>query len=240
MIAILTDFGDSEYAGVVKGVIYSISKNAKVSDITNNVSPQNIREGAWILLTAYSYFPKGTVFLCVVDPSVGSRRKAIAIKTRNYFFVGPDNGLMFPSIVKDGFADAKELAVKNASKTFHGRDVFAKAAAKIEKDGWNGISGKKTKISSQLRFYKKGRKGEIVRIDSFGNVITNLEHAGKKKYNVSIGRKNFILDFFENYSEGEKKPFLVECSSDTLEIAVKNGRAADSIKVNEGDKIRIY
>src|SRR3989344_2513603 len=97
MIAILSDFGNSEYLGIMKGVIYSIAKNAKIIDLYNDVIPYKVREGAWILLNSYKYFPENTIFLCVVDPGVGSERQGIAIRTKNYYFVGPDNGLMFPA-----------------------------------------------------------------------------------------------------------------------------------------------
>ena len=101
MIAILSDFGNSEYLGIMKGVIYSTAKNAKIVDLCNKVSSHQVKEGAWILLNSYKHFPKNTIFLCVVDPGVGSKRQSLAIKTKNYFFVGPDNGLMFPAANKD-------------------------------------------------------------------------------------------------------------------------------------------
>src|SRR3989344_1101814 len=133
MIVILTDFGHSEYLGVMKGVIYSIKKNTKIVDLSNFVSRHSIKEGAWILYNNYRHFPKNAIFLCVVDPGVGSERQCLAVKTRNYFFVGPDNGLMYKAILEDKVIAAVKLSAKNASMTFHGRDVFAKAAAMLEK-----------------------------------------------------------------------------------------------------------
>src|SRR3989344_2641791 len=109
MIALLTDFGNSEYVGVVKGVVCSVNKDAKITDLYNFVHPQNIKEAAWILYSSYSYFPKNTVFLCIVDPGVGSKRKCLAIKTKNYFFVGPDNGLMYKAACDDNIIDVVAL-----------------------------------------------------------------------------------------------------------------------------------
>ena len=119
MIVVLTDFGHSEYLGAMKGVIYSIKKNTKIVDLSNFVSHHNIKEGAWILYKNYRHFPKNTIFLCVVDPGVGSKRQCVAVKTRNYFFVGPDNGLMYKAILEDRIIAAVSLPVKNASITFH-------------------------------------------------------------------------------------------------------------------------
>src|SRR3989344_9383571 len=175
MIVILTDFGHSEYLGVMKGVIYSIKKNTKIVDLSNFVTHHNIKEGAWILYKNYRYFPKNTIFLCVVDPGVGSKRQCMAVKTRNYFFVGPDNGLMYKSAAEDKIISVVKLPTNNASMTFHGRDVFAKAAAQLDKGAKIETLGNKTTIKTKLDFYIKGREGEIVRIDNFGNIITDLE-----------------------------------------------------------------
>src|SRR3989344_5807694 len=109
MIVILTDFGNSEYVGVMKGVIYSTNPNSKIVDLYNFVNPQNVKEGAWILYNNYKYFPKNTIFLCVVDPGVGSKRQCLAIKTKNYFFVGPDNGLMYKAATEDKLIAAVKL-----------------------------------------------------------------------------------------------------------------------------------
>lgn len=240
MIAILTDFGNTEYLGVMKGVIYSHCANAKIVVLYNGVSPQNIKEGAWILFSTYKYFPRKTIFLCVVDPGVGGNRNPIAVKTKKYCFIGPDNGLMYPAIKNDGIIEARKLSIHRASKTFHGRDVFAKTAACLEcGKAFEGL-GKRTNIKSILGFYKKGREGEIVRIDKFGNIITNIEHIGKKTYEVFLGKKiKLKLNFFDTYEKGGKKLFLVEGSAKTLEIALKNRNAKNMLSVKVGDRIKI-
>ena len=152
MIAILSDFGNSEYLGVMKGVIYSISSNARVVDLCNTLSPQNIREGAWILLTSCKYFPVGTIFLCVVDPGVGEKRQAVAVKTRNYYYVGPDNGLMYPAITYDRIVEIRSLPVKKSSMTFHGRDIFSVYAAKLENGTDIREFGKDAELMEYLNF----------------------------------------------------------------------------------------
>ena len=124
MIVLLTDFGNSEYVGVMKGVMASIAPDVKIADLCNTIAPQSIIEGAWVLSKNYKFFPHGSVFCCIVDPSVGSKRRAIAIKTKDFYFIGPDNGLLWES-VKDDVVSLREIKIpENASKTFHGRFVL--------------------------------------------------------------------------------------------------------------------
>jgi len=235
MIAIISDFGNFEYLGIMKGVILSIAKNTNIVDLYNQVNSQEIKEGAWILLNSYKYFPNDTIFLCVVDPGVGTERQAIAIKTKNYFFIGPDNGLMFPASDEDGILSVIKIKEdSNISKTFHGRDLFAKAAANLKNEIFD--LGDKTEIKNKSSFYLNGREGEIVRIDNFGNIITNLTSLNKKHYNIN----NKEIDFYENYEEAhENKLFLIQGSSNTLEISIKNGKAINNFKAKIGDKIEI-
>ena len=240
MIVILTDFGDAEYTGVMKGVIYSINESSRIADLYNFVDPQNIREAAWILYKNYRHFPRNSVFLCVVDPGVGSERQCLAVKTKNYFFVGPDNGLMQKAAAEDGILEAVELQTKNASMTFHGRDVFAKAAAMIEKGKEIKSLGKKTSMKTKLDFHLKGRQGEVVRIDNFGNVITNLSHLDKNSYKVKAG--NFIqrLSFYRTYESAPPgKLILTNGGYDTLEISMKNSSAYKKLRLKIGDRIEI-
>ena len=240
MIAILSDFGQSEYLGVMKGVIYSIYPNSKIVDLCNTINPHSIKEAAWILFTNFEYFPRGTIFLCVVDPGVGGKRNALAIKTKNYYFIGPDNGLMYPSIKKDGIKITVKLSVRGASRTFHGRDVFAKAAAKLESGESIENLGRKTTLKKKLKFYLKGRTGEIVRIDNFGNIITNLRPLKKRVYDLKYKKIKKKLRLFKTYeSTPENELFLIVGSSGTLEISMKEKSASEYLKVEIGNKIKI-
>lgn len=116
----------------MKGVICAIAPEAKIVDLCHDISPQSIIEASWILRNNFAFFPEGTVFCCVVDPGVGTQRKALAVKTAGFHFVAPDNGLLWETIRQQEILAMKQLPVPtDASKTFHGRDVFAKAAAEI-------------------------------------------------------------------------------------------------------------
>ena len=240
MIVLLTDFGQSEYVGVMKGVIYSVAPDAKIVDLCHEVSPQNIIEASWILKNNYKYFPEGATFCCVVDPGVGTGRKALAVKTDKYYFVGPDNGLLWETLKEQRIIEIRRLAIpKDASRTFHGRDVFAKAAANIDSGRYEAV-GKKIKKIKKLELYKKGRKGIVVRIDRFGNIITNLARQKKEKYSVRIGRKVYTMRFFSNYHLAKgNELFLVEGSNNTLEISLKNGNANDRLHAKVGEGIKI-
>jgi S-adenosylmethionine hydrolase len=240
MIVLLTDFGDGEYVGVMKGVIYSINDSAKIVDLCHSVRPQEIIEASWMLKNNYKYFPKGATFCCVVDPGVGTERKAIGVKTTEYYFVGPDNGLLWETVKEQRIIDIREIAIpRGASRTFHGRDVFAKAAANIDSGRFETI-GEKIEVIEKLELYKKAREGIVVRIDRFGNIITNLAKQEKDKYSVVIDEKKYIMNYYPNYyTADENELFLIDGSNNTLEISLKNGNANDELHVKTGGKIKI-
>ncbi len=240
MIVLLTDFGASEYVGVMRGVIYSICPDAQIVDLTHSVPSQSIREGAWILLQSYKYFPKGTVFVSVVDPGVGTARDAVVVVTENYIHVGPDNGLLYPAASDDGIERVYRIVIdEGVSKTFHGRDIFAKAAAYHEA-GTLGVLSTELKpgLDQALVFHQEGHEGEIVRQDKFGNLITNIPPAEKTKYIVSIRNEQRELPFADTYEYGPSEGvFLVTSSYDTLEIAAKNRPATDILALEVGERI---
>jgi hypothetical protein len=182
-IALLTDFGTRDiYVGVMKAVILSLNPAAQLIDLTNRIEPQNVRQGALALMNAYRYFPKGTVFLVVVDPGVGTQRRPIAVQAGGYSFVAPDNGLL--SYALSGFDDMKvvEIAVPDdadISNTFHGRDVFAPMAAKLSLgealENLGTIIPKMVTLPApQLDIVNKQVVGEVVHIDRFGNLVTSI------------------------------------------------------------------
>jgi len=240
MIVLLTDFGQSEYVGVMKAVIYSIACDAKIVDFCHDISPQNIIEASWVLENNYKYFPESAVFCCVVDPGVGTERKAMAVKTENFYFVAPDNGLLWETLKKQKVIEIRQIPVPaDASRTFHGRDVFAEAAANIDLGNFDDV-GEKIKEIERLELYQNQRQGLVVRIDRFGNIITNLAKQDKDKYSVQINGKRYVMNYYPDYYSGkEGEVFLIEGSNDTLEISLKNGNANDKLNVKVGERITI-
>lgn len=241
MIAILSDFQHSDYLGVMKGIIYSVNPDIAITDLYNGVCQYNIKEGAWILLNNYSFFPKNTIFLCIVDPSVGSGRNPVIIQSNKYLFVGPDNGLLYPAAQNDGIINIWKIkTLQNISKTFHGRDVFARTAAQIEAKIKPHELGIRQNKLVKLNFYLRGRTGEIVRIDNFGNIITNLSPLNKKSYTLVYKGVMQKIKHHRTYAEAkEKQLFLVTGSSKTLEISIKNSNAAHKFLVELNSKITI-
>jgi S-adenosylmethionine hydrolase len=240
MIVLLTDFGQSEYVGVMKGVICSINEDAKIVDLCHDICPQSIIEASWVLKNNYKYFPEGTTFCCVVDPGVGTARKALAVKTTGYYFIAPDNGLLWETLKEQQIIGVREIPVPaDASSTFHGRDVFAKAAANIELGRFDDV-GSKTEGLGRLEFHKDQREGIVVRIDRFGNIVTNLPKTDKTEYSVEINEHDYRFSFYPNYDAArEDELFLVEGSCDTLEISLKNGNANSRLRVRAGVRIKI-
>ena len=239
MIVILTDFGNSEYVGTMKLKIKDICPDAEILDLCNHVTPHAIKEGAWILYHNYAG-SESKIYLCVIDPGVGSERQALAVKSTHHYFVGPDNGVLWPSIKDDGLVKAVALPIGDASKTFHGRDLFAPAAALLEKGYPLEKLGTETEIKEKLEFYREGRDGEIVKIDSFGNIVTTLPHTDAEKYKVITESNELSLSFYSTYASApEDKLFLIEGSNNSLEISIKNGSAQAVLNQKIGNKIRI-
>jgi len=256
IITLLTDFGTKDhYVASMKGVILNINPQCLLIDITHQVRPHDIREGAFILANAYSYFPKGTIHLSVVDPGVGGARKPLLIVTQNYCFVGPDNGLFTmitqKECVKQIIAlDKRKYHLSKVSTTFHGRDIFAPVAAhlslgikpnalghKIDSLVWLGFEGP---------FIKEGKLlGEILHIDAFGNLVSNIDERKlfrfiqSRPFVIRAGRKA-ISGLKKGYWEGKKgEPIALLGSGGFLEICVREGSAQKMLKAKRGDPIQI-
>lgn len=240
MIVLLTDFGPGEYVGVMKAVIYSIDDRARIVDLCHDITPQSIVEGSWILKCNYKYFPEGSTFCCVVDPGVGTERQAVAVKTDRFYFVGPDNGLLWEAVKEQRVIAIRQIHVPpDASRTFHGRDVFAKAAAKIGLGGFDEL-GEELPEMEKLELYRNGREGTVVRIDRFGNVITNLPGEDRDEYTVQIGRSRYKMACYPEYeTASDNDLFLIVGSNDTLEISLRNGNANERLHVRAGERISI-
>jgi hypothetical protein len=255
-IALLTDFGiQDNYVGAMKGVILSINSGAILVDITHQIKPGSIRDAAFLLVKTYRYFPKKTVFLVVIDPGVGSERKALAIKTKNYYFVGPDNGVLAWAAKDDGIVKVVELKSKRyflreVSSTFHGRDIFAPVSAYLAKGVVIEKLGPKLKGIKQLDLPQpkiKGNtlRGEVIYIDRFGNLVTNikkdafLSFLGGRRFIARLNNRRItkICDFYSQAQED--KPFLVEGGFSLLEVSLKNKSAQEYFRTKIGGKIVI-
>lgn len=253
-IILLTDFGHKDtFVGVLKGVIASISFGSKVIDLTHDVNPQDILQGSFFLAISYSYFPKGSVFCVVVDPGVGSDRKSICIETEDYYFVGPDNGVLWKAakenrIKKIVCLSNIEYFLDSISCTFHGRDIFAPVAAHISK-GLEDISvlGPLLKkcVEYELPEVKKNDvslKLHVIHIDRFGNASLNIteiqfaQFVRNKRFYLTINGVK-INKVFSNYSKAvEGELFLIPSSSSYMEISLKNSNAAKMIMIKSLDK----
>jgi hypothetical protein len=256
IIALLTDFGvQDNFVGVMKGVMLTINPGVQLIDITHEVKPQNIRRAAFLLWGSYSFFPKGTIFLVVVDPGVGSKRSPLAIKTKNYYFVGPDNGVLSlaaeaDTIEKGVSLENKHYFLKNISSTFHGRDIFAPSAAYLSRGVPISSLGKDKRKIKKIFFPQPQKRngrliGELIYVDRFGNLITNIkkkvlyDFLNGRKFIATIKRKKIkrIYSFYACAEENE--PFFVEGSFGFLEVSFKNGNAQSFFSVKDTENVKI-
>ena len=263
VITLTTDFGVADpYVGMMKGVIFRINPEAKVVDLTHQVSPQDIQQGAFLLGSSYRFFPNHTVHVVVGDPEVGSTRRPLLLETRQGRFVAPDNGVL-SHVLRDGGATAldsqgqaplpegwRAFHLTNStywlhplSATFHGRDVFAPSAAHLTLGVSPQELGQKVYKINCLplgtpEWQGDRLQGRVVHIDRFGNMVTDIpRHALDLGQRLEIevkGRRISGLRAF--YAEGEGLMALIG-SYDTLEIAVKNGSAAAELDGRIGDAV---
>jgi len=257
LITFLTDFGsNSSYVSQMKGVALSIT-DIKIIDITHDISPHNIKEGAFVLRSSISFFPIGTVHVAVVDPGVGTRRRGIVITTPSQILVGPDNGLLIPAAKSLGDFTVFEIRnpkflLDTVSNTFHGRDVFSPVAAHILNGMLFEEIGPVITDFIDLDFGNfeitdKSAIGYVVYIDSFGNIITNIDGNRikdvlnyNKKITVYLGSRMFEAFFVKSYNFVKKGEILVTIgSTNLLEIAINQDSAAKKLCVKPADKIKI-
>jgi S-adenosyl-L-methionine hydrolase (adenosine-forming) len=261
-VAIITDFGYRDhYVGVMKGVIASIAPRANVIDITHGVVAQCIVAGAIALRESWRYFPPRTVFLAVVDPGVGTARAPIAIETRaGARFVGPDNGLLWLAAKEAGIKRVVKLTssrhrLTNVSATFHGRDIFAPAAAYL----WRGTPisalGPALRSTSIVTLElprptesARAMRGEVVYVDGFGNLVSNIDRRTAEQFGARFRHKSLsvrikggaAMGILDTYGDAPKGASLAIFGSfNLLEIAIRNGNAAAKFAAGPGTPVSV-
>jgi S-adenosylmethionine hydrolase len=257
IITLTTDFGVKDpYVAEMKAAIVGICPDAVVVDITHEVKKFNIRMGAFMLACAAPYFPKGTIHVAVVDSGVGGQRRPLIILTSRGIFVGPDNGVLVLAAMKQDIIGAREitnpkLMLPNVSNTFHGRDVFAPAAAKLASGVPPNSFGPEIGEAIKPDFAKVSFDGgvligEVLHVDGFGNIITNIEEKHLSRFharglvNVSLPRCQGIMKLGKAYANAELKEALILLGSQGyVEIAVNQGSAARKFKAKVGDRITL-
>lgn len=259
VIALLTDFGDEDFfVGSLKGVITTINPSARIIDITHHVPPFDVLAGSFILYAVYRYYPSGTIFLMIVDPGVGTARRILLAETDDYVFIAPDNGML--SLVLDSENANKIIHVTNSkyflpepSSTFEGRDKMAPAAAWLSQGVVLSEFGQR--ISDYVRMEVQRPRigteeitGQILYVDRFGNLITNvptaevthlLERVEGKKMICHV-REEEVRRFEQSYSFVNKGELLILPGSlGLIEIAVREGSAQEKLLAHPRDPVRI-
>jgi hypothetical protein len=261
IVAFLTDFSVHDgYVGVMKGVVLGIASDAHLIDITHDIAPQNVSAGAWVLATSYAYFPAGTVFVCVVDPGVGSSRRSVALHAGAWYFVGPDNGLLSNVLDELPIHAAVELTnpayhLAHVSSTFHGRDLFSPVAAHIARGVALSELGPHVDPRSLLHlpgtppvYYDQHIDAQVIHIDHFGNVITNIplrmtpDLFAHSKVRASFPDQQVTVTkqqrfFASDATHADQDPFIYGDSSGYVAVAIRNGNAASTLALGVGARV---
>jgi S-adenosylmethionine hydrolase len=250
----MTDFGTADDSvAICKGVMYSIAPELRIVDLTHDVTPFSILDGARFLYGASQYYPPGTVFVAVIDPGVGGTRKAVAVKSkRGQYFVLPDNGLMTLIEDRDGIEAIREISNRDwmigaaLSSTFHGRDIFSPVAAHIARgDDWTQVGPEIPRLvrlnlaASQLN--ELGLSGEVIALDGpYGNLVTNISGEGFQELgnkwgqtvHITIGKTRITVPFVRTFSDVPlKKPLLYIDSRGHLSLALNQGSFAATYNI---------
>jgi len=258
-IVLLTDFGFRDsYAGVMKGVISGICPEAPVIDLSHNIIPHDVAEAAFVLASSREYFPAGSIFACVVDPGVGTDRRILCMRTRDHVFLAPDNGLLSVLSEQFGYDDLRTVTcedyfLQDRSHTFHGRDIFAPVAAhlaaglEVEKLGEPSQHLAGLRLPRPLRSVDGSLHGEVIYVDRFGNLITNVRRTTLEN-SFSTPRSDLIVQMkgeriaglstaYGQRAEGELLALVG--STGYMEIAVNRGSAAQTLECGKGDSVTV-
>lgn len=237
--------------GIMKGVILGINPLAEIVDITHDIQPQNLNAGAFVLRNSFRFFPPGTVHVVVVDPGVGSGRRILCVSAGRHYFVAPDNGVL--KYIYDEFPEGEIVHITNShyflpevSQTFHGRDIFAPVAAHLSK-GTNpeALGPRVTDVQKgqipTLKETPQGLIGQIVYVDRFGNLITNIPAARLPSKDCTVHLRQFTISgLVRSYFAHEPdKPLAIVGSSGYLEIALYLASAKEGLQCSEGDQVRV-
>jgi S-adenosylmethionine hydrolase len=260
IITLTTDFGSKDpFVGIMKGVILTINPAANIIDITHEISPQNILEASYAIQASYAYFPHRTIHIVVVDPGVGSSRRPLLISVGQYYFIGPDNGIFSRIYEAEENAEvihvnATHYFLSQESTTFHGRDIFAPVGAWLSK----GITIEKfgDHVEDYVSIPKpvpviqsdKSIEGEVVYIDRFGNLITNIaeqaiknliESSPDKAIQVTV--KNMEIPMKNYYAESSDEGLYAIINSFAhLELFVNKGNASTKYNIAVGDNVGVH
>lgn len=249
IVTLLTDFGGRDpYVGIMKGVILGLHPEARLVDLTHEVPPQDVRTAAFLLATAIDWFPPGTVHVAVVDPGVGGERRALVVQAARHFYVGPDNGILTLALRRDRPLSIREVrpgrwTLDRVSRTFHGRDVFAPAAAHLAKGVALEHLGNRVEDAVELDLPPNTRSEGLVRTrvvhrDGFGNLITSL-HRSEVEELRAVRVDGAEIPVHETYGGVVEGALLAYWgSSDYLEIAVNRGSAAERLGAAPGHEVQ--
>ncbi len=245
-IALLTDFGTRDpYVAAMKGVLASRTR-APLHDLTHDIAPFDVLGAAWFLATVVAYWPAGTIFVCIVDPGVGTARRIVALEEEGRLFLAPDNGLL-TFVRRSGRAFSVEnesLFLPGGSNTFHGRDRFAPVTAAIA----NGLAleelGPRIDSIATLPYtppsYGEIVRGTVVAVDRFGNVITDIDASRIPFAPFALQVRDITLDRVEqNYGDAAPGPFLITGSTGCIEISIANASAAERLHLRRLERVAI-
>ncbi|HVP23540.1 MAG TPA: SAM-dependent chlorinase/fluorinase [Conexivisphaerales archaeon] len=255
LIALLSDYGlGDHYVGVVKSVILGICPEVVFIDITHELAPYDVKDGAYVLLQASKYLPRGCDVLAVVDPGVNTDRRAIAVKTKERLYVGPDNGLLYPAASREGILAVYDVGrgaqLLSEKGTFAGRDVFAPTIACAAKGMQLGRLGKEVDGMAVLefpgaRYSPDAITGEVLHLDRFGNAVTNIEgegfHAwrkGEAEFELLSGERAARVRLASSYQEIDGTGIIVG-SGGALEVSRREGGPGFVLKRGDGFSLEL-
>jgi S-adenosylmethionine hydrolase len=255
IITLTTDFGLSDhFGGVMKGVILGICPAAEIVDISHEVGAFGVTEGAFLLAQAYRYFPRGTVHVAVIDPGVGTSRRPILVEAAGQRFVAPDNGVLTMIYAREEhkvrWVAAQKYFLKPVSQTFHGRDIFSPVAAHLASGVSPAKMGKviadymRLHFENPVRTARRGWTGAVLKIDRFGNLITNFPaeefpDLDKRPFEMSVGMRT-VGKLARNYAEcAPGELFLIVGSSGYLEVSSSQASAAKILGCGVGAPVEL-